>query len=271
MIKRIAVLTIPVLAALAVAGPAGATTATASLSLPLGTTAPTYSTYEVGYGATHADFSSVTMTTQLRSDVGAYSSSYQPYAELYNAANNPEVELIPTSNSATPVNSWNPNADNAPANVTAFKWHQGKPYPATSACYGNTDTRGCFYAGETVTLTVSYDKRTDQATMSVADKANGDEYSAYLDFTTAPGALPSVDVGDVWLQGFYSTPFSQAPATLAPVSSVVLANTAGLRAPMAFWSHFKEIMTSNGKSTGAVEGTPGDLSWLGSNFTVNLK
>jgi len=107
--------------------------------------------------------------------------------------------------------------------------------------------------------------------MSVADKANGDEYSAYLDFTTAPGALTSVDVGDVWLQGFYSTPFSQAPATLAPVSSVVLANTAGLRAPMAFWSHFKEIMTSNGKSTGAVEGTPGDLSWLGSNFTVNLK
>ena len=107
--------------------------------------------------------------------------------------------------------------------------------------------------------------------MSVADEADGDKYTAHLDFTTPPGALTSVDVGDVWLQGFYSTPFSQAPATLAPVSSVVLADTDGLRAPLGFWTHFKEIMTSSGTSAGDVEGTPGDLNWLGDTFSVNLK
>lgn len=124
---------------------------------PLGQ--PAQYTYSVpGYGATGTNFEQVTATTTLGKDVGQFSSSYQPFVSLQNSdgSTSPEVELIPTTASATPVNSWNPNGDIGSASTTGFFWVQPTPYPASSACAGNTDPRGCFYAGETVTLTVSY-------------------------------------------------------------------------------------------------------------------
>lgn len=79
------------------------------------------------------------MTSYLPKDVGQYASSYQPYAELNNPTVDPnvtpEVELIPTSNSSTPTDAWNPNVDAQSLNVTGFSWHLGTPYPKNSACY----------------------------------------------------------------------------------------------------------------------------------------
>ena len=89
------------------------------------------------------------------------------------------------------------------ASTTGFFWVQPTPYPASSACAGNTDPRGCFYAGETVTLTVSYNTGSNRVYTTVADPANGDEYSASYQFSAAQ-ALSTAHLGDIWLRTFPS-------------------------------------------------------------------
>jgi hypothetical protein len=182
------------------------------------------------------------------------------------------VELTPTSNSSTPTDSWNPNADAQSLNPTGFSWHLGTPYPKNSACYGSTDPRGCFYAGETVTLSVSYNPQTYEANMIAEDRANGDKYSAYLDLTSAL-TLNSIDVGELWLQGFDNDGFSgpARPGLLTNVTGVDLTDNAGHQAPLLYWTHFKEIMTSNGDANGTLEGEPGNLTGSGGDFDVFLK
>src|ERR1700753_2829013 len=105
---------------------------------------PAQYTYSVpGYGATSTNgFEQVTETTTLNKDVGQFSSSYQPFISVYNDTTSPEVELIPISNDGTPVDSWNPNADIGGVSATGSFWVQPRPYPAGSACAGNTDPRG---------------------------------------------------------------------------------------------------------------------------------
>lgn len=232
-----------------------------------------------GYGATNSDgFEQATETTTLVRDAGAFSSSYQPFITLENSnssTSTPEVELIPTTNSSTPTDSWSPNADDSTStNSAAFFWVQPRPYPASSPCAGNTDSRGCFYAGETVTLTVSYNTGSGKAYMTIADPSNGDEYVASLPYSTATsGALTTAHFGDVWLAAYEGQAFT-APRhqeSLNSFTSVTLTDTSGHTRPLADWTHFERIMTSDGTVKGNTEITPGPLSFDGKSFSLTVK
>jgi hypothetical protein len=236
---------------------------------------PAQYTYSVpGYGATSTNgFEQVTETTTLNKDVGQFSSSYQPFISVYNDSTSPEVELIPISNGGTPVDSWNPNADIGGVSATGSFWVQPRPYPAGSACAGNADPRGCFYAGETVTLTVYYNTGLNRAYMTAADKNNGDEYSAYYQYTSAQ-KLTSAHVGDIWLATFPGGgTFTASPRTkeLGEFRSVQLTDTSGHQKALADWPHYQRIMTSNGQSTGRVEAEPSPLSGGGDQFSISVR
>jgi hypothetical protein len=237
---------------------------------------PAQYTYSVpGYGATSSGFEQATETTTLVKDTGQFSSSYQPFVTLQNSSGStsPEVELIPTTNSATPADSWNPNGDIGTASATSFFWVQPTPYPAHSACAGNTDSRGCFYAGETVTLTVSYNTGTKVAYMTIADRANGDEYSASYSYATAP-SLTTAHLGDVWLQTFPTGgTFAGSPRAreLNSFSSAELTDTSGHTRPLGEWTHYQRIMTSNGTASGKTEIAPSPLSYNGKSFSLTVK
>jgi hypothetical protein len=231
-----------------------------------------------GYGATdNSGFEQATETTTLVKDTGVFSSSYQPFVTLEpttttSSTPTPEVELIPTSNSPTPADSWNPNGDVGIASTTSYFWVQPTPYPAKSACAGNTDPRGCFYAGETVTLTVSYNTGTDTAYMTIADKDNGDEYATSYKYTTAP-QLTTAHFGDVWLAAYDNQAFTKParPEQLNSFSSVSLTDTSGHTRPLGDWTHFERIMTSTGTSAGQAEITPSPLGWDGDSFGLTVK
>jgi hypothetical protein len=227
-----------------------------------------------GYGATGADFTQATATTTLRRDVGQFSSSYQPFISVFNDSTSPEVELIPISNGGTPVDAWNPNADLGGADVTGgFFWVQPTPYPKNSACYGNTDPRGCFYAGETVTLTVSYNTATNRAYMTITDKNNGNEYSAATQYASAQ-QLTSVHIGDLWLKTFPDggtfTPSSRA-RQLGTFSAVTLSDSSGHTKPLGSWEHYQRIMTSDGTAKGQVDISPSPLSFDGTEFSLSVR
>lgn len=297
MIRRIAALAAPLVAGSLVAGslaaglavtlptgPAGATAGAAgtaagsaraarTVASPASTSLPTqYSPYSIGYGATNEQFRAATITTTLGQDVGKFPSSYQPFISLDNSSVSPEVELIPTGNSSTPTDSWNPNADDGPASATGINWIQATPYPRSSACYGNTDIRGCFYAGETVTLAVYYNDTLHEAFMAVTDRANGNEYSAHLTFGSAE-TLTSVHVGELWRQNFDTLGFTPThePKQLGTITSVSLTNAAGHQGPLGSWPHYKRAMTSTGTTQGTVEGGPGDLTDGGRAFSVTVR
>jgi hypothetical protein len=251
------------------------TRATAPKPGPTSLNQPTQYTYSVpGYGATGADWAQATATTTLAKDVGQFSSSYQPFISVYNDTTSPEVELIPISSGGTPVDAWNPNADLGGADVNGgFYWVQPKPYPANSACAGNTDPRGCFYAGETVTLTVSYNTGLHRAYMTIEDKANGDEYSASSSYSSAQ-ELTSVHIGDIWLKTFPSGgTFTPAARTkeLGTFSAVTLTDTSGRTKPLGSWPHYQRIMTSNATAKGQVDVYPGPLAFNGQKFSLYVR
>ena len=236
---------------------------------------PAQYTFSVpGYGATGAGWEQATATTTLAKDAGQFSSSYQPFISMYNDSTSPEAELIPISLGGTPVDAWNPNADLSGADVNGgFFWVQPRPYPATSACAGNADPRGCFYAGETVTLTVSYNTGLHRAYMTIEDKANGDEYSASSSYTSAQD-LTSVHIGDIWLKTFPSGgTFTPAARTkeLGTFSAVTLTDTSGRTKPLGSWSHYQRIMTSDATAKGQVDVYPGPLSFDGQEFSLYVR
>ncbi len=252
---------------------AGISLASMTKSAPSPLNQPAQYTASVpSYGATGADFEQATITTTLGKDVGQFSSSYQPFISVYNSTTSPEVELIPTTNSPAQSDSWNPNADIGGVSAQKSFWVQPTPYPASSACHGNVDARGCFYAGETVTLTVSYNTGSDTAYMTVADKANGDEYSALYQYTSAQ-QLTSVHLGDVWLQTFDGGGFvpSAKLKQLGSFSAATLTNTSGRTKPLGSWEHYQRIMTSDGTSKGQVDSEPGPLSNDGRDFSLYVR
>jgi hypothetical protein len=242
---------------------------------PASLSQPAQYTYSVpGYGATGADWEQATATTTLAKDVNQFSSSYQPFISVYNDSTSPEVELIPNSSGGTPVDAWNPNADLGGVDVNGgFFWVQPKPYPANSACSGNTDPRGCFYAGETVTLTVSYNTGLHRAYMTIEDKANGDEYSASSSYSSAQ-ELTSVHIGDIWLKTFPGggtfTPASRTKE-LGTFSAVTLTDTSGRTKPLGSWPHYQRIMTSDATPEGQVDVYPGPLSFNGQEFSLYVR
>ncbi len=195
-----------------------------------------------GYGAANSTgFEQATETTTLVKDAGVFTSSYQPFVTLENSTSStvtPEVELIPTATStSTPVDSWYPNADTGSAGTSSFFWIQPTPYPASSPCAGKTDPRGCFYAGETVTLTVYYNTSSSTAYMTIADHSNGDEYLASIPYSTAiSGALTTAHLGDVWLAAYEGGTFTapKRPEELNSFSSVALTDTSGRPRPLGF-------------------------------------
>jgi hypothetical protein len=267
---------------------AAAVPASASQANPVSVTKPApgpsgsstqYTAGAPGYGATNsAGFEQATETTTLVKDAGVFSSSYQPFVSLENSTSStltPEVELIPTATStSTPVNSWYPNGDGASANPTSFFWIQPTPYPANSPCAGKTDPRGCFYAGETVTLTVYYNASSSTAYMTIADHSNGDEYLASIPYSTATsGTLTTAHLGDVWLAAYEGQTFTapKRPEELNSFSSVTLTDTSGRTRPLGDWTHFQRIMTSTGTSSGLAEITPSALGWDGDSFGLTVK
>ncbi len=284
MIKKIGVLSGVLTAmALAVAAAVPASASQAGPARPASNARPApappgsqtrYTQGAPGYGATNNNgFEQATETTTLVRDAGQFTSSYQPFVTLEastSGSSTPEVELIPTSNSSTPVDSWNPNADDS-TNSASYFWVQPRPYPANSPCAGSTDGRGCFYAGETVTLTVSYNTGSGKAYMTIADPSNGDEYVASLPYSSGP--LTTAHVGDVWLAAYDGQAFT-APKhqeNLNSFSSVTLTDTSGHTRPLGDWTHFERIMTSDGTSKGNTEITPGPLSFNGKSFGLTVK
>jgi len=232
-----------------------------------------------GYGATDSNgFEQATETTTLVRDAGLFSSSYQPFVTLENSISStvtPEVELIPTATSSSaPVDSWYPNGDAGSASPTSFFWIQPTPYPANSPCAGKTDPRGCFYAGETVTLSVYYNTSSGTAYMTIADHDNGDEYLASLPYSTATsGALTTAHLGDVWLAAYNGQTFTapRRPEDLNSFTSVTLTDTSGRTRPLGDWTHFERIMTSDGTAAGNTEIVPGPLSFDGKSFSLTVK
>jgi hypothetical protein len=287
MIKKIGVLSglmtagaIAVAAAVpASASQVGAASVTRPAPGPSGSSTQ-YTAGAPGYGATNSSgFEQATETTTLIRDTGAFSSSYQPFISLENSTSStstPEVELIPTAtSSSTPVDSWNPNADDSTSgNTASYFWVQPRPYPVGSPCAGSTDTRGCFYAGETVTLTVSYNTGSGKAYMKIADPSNGDEYVASLPYSTATsGPLTTAHLGDVWLAAYDGQAFTapRRPTDLNSFSSVTLTDTSGRTKPLGDWTHFERVMTSTGTNTGQAEITPSPLSYNGQSFSLTVK
>jgi hypothetical protein len=287
MIKKIGILSGAMTAAaiaVAAAVPASASqvspaSATRTAQAPPPSSSAQYTAGAPGYGATNSNgFETATETTTLvKGD--QFSSSYQPFVTLENSTSStdtPEVELIPTTNSSTPASSWNPNGDAGSGNnpTTSF-WIQPTPYPASSPCAGSTDVRGCFYAGETVTLTVDYNTGTNTAYMTIADHSNGDEYLASIPYASATsGALETAHFGDVWLSA-YGSPSSFTPPkhseNLNSFTSVSLTDTSGRTRPLGDWTHFQRVMTSNGTSSGTAEITPGPFGWDGGSFSLTVK
>jgi hypothetical protein len=260
------------------AGPARPASSTRPAPAPPGSQTQ-YTQGAPGYGATNSNgFEQATETTTLVRDAGVFSSSYQPFVTLENSTSStltPEVELIPTATStSTPVDSWYPNGDAGSANPTSFFWIQPTPYPANSPCAGKTDPRGCFYAGETVTLTVYYNTSAGTAYMTIADHDNGDEYLASLPYSTATsGALTTAHFGDVWLAAYQGQAFT-APRhqeNLNSFTSVSLTDTSGRTRALGDWTHFERIMTSDGTAKGNIEITPGPLSFDGKSFSLTVK
>jgi hypothetical protein len=281
MIKRFAVLgaalTASGLALAAATVPANASqTSPASAAKPAPVVNPPgsqtqYTEGAPGYGATDASgFVQATETTTLVRD-DQFTSSYQPFITLEPATGSltPEVELIPTTG-AKPGDSWNPNADDSTNTAKSF-WIQPRPYPAGSACAGNTDPRGCFWAGETVTLTEYYNSGSNTAYMTVADPSNGDEYVASLAYTSGP--LVTAHLGDVWLSAYSGDGFKgpNHPEQLNSFSDVTLADTAGHNRALGDWTHFQRIMTSDGTSKGQVEIAPSPLGWDQKSFGLTVK
>ena len=283
MIKKIGLLSgVTTAAAMAVAA---AVPASASQAGPASTARPApappsqasaqYTAGAPGYGATDSSgFEQATETTTLvRGD--QFTSSYQPFVTLENSTGStstPEVELIPTTNSSTPANSWNPNADDSTSgNSASYLWVQPRPYPASSPCAGNTDNRGCFYAGEKVTLTVSYNTGSNTAYMKIADPDNGDEYVASLPYRG--GSLGIAHLGDVWLSAYSGGTFTapRRPEPLNSFSDITLTDTSGRTRALGDWTHFPRIMTSTGTSRGNAEIAPSQLGWDGKSFGLTVK
>ncbi len=281
MIKKIGVLSGLITAgtiALAAAVPASASQVGAAKPAPPGSQAQ-YTQGAPGYGATNSNgFEQATETTTLVKDTGVFSSSYQPFVTLESGTSStvtPEVELIPTAtSSSTPVDSWYPNGDVGNAGTSSFFWIQPAPYPANSPCAGKTDPRGCFYAGETVTLAVYYNTSSGTAYMTIADHNNGDEYLASIPYSTASsGALTTAHLGDVWLAAYDGQTFTapRRPEDLNSFTSVTLTDTSGHTRPLGDWTHFARIMTSDGTAKGNTEITPGPLSFDGKSFSLIVK
>jgi hypothetical protein len=282
MIKKIGILSGAMTAAaiaVAAAVPASASQVSAARpapAVPLPGSSTQYTAGAPGYGATNTSgFEAATETTTLVKD-DQFSSSYQPFITLENSTTStstPEVELIPSTSSSTQTDAWYPNADDSTStNSAKFVWIQPRPFPASSPCAGKTDPRGCFYAGETVTLTVYYNSGTNTAYMTIADPKNGDEYAASLAYTS--GTLTTAHFGDVWLSA-YGSPSSftppKHPEDLNSFTSVSLTDTSGRDRALGDWTHFERVMTSNGTSSGTAEITPGPLGWDGGSFSLTVK
>jgi hypothetical protein len=282
MIKKIGILSgamTAVAIAVAAAVPASASQVSAARpapAVPPPGSSTQYTAGAPGYGATSTSgFEAATETTTLVKD-DQFSSSYQPFITLENSTTStstPEVELIPSTSSSTQTDAWYPNADDSTSsNPAKFVWIQPRPFPASSPCAGKTDPRGCFYAGETVTLTVYYNSGTNTAYMTIADPKNGDEYAASLAYTS--GTLTTAHFGDVWLSA-YGSPSSftppKHPEDLNSFTSVSLTDTSGRDRALGDWTHFERVMTSNGTSSGTAEITPGPLGWDGGSFSLTVK
>jgi hypothetical protein len=233
-----------------------------------------YSQYASGYKVTgtNTQFRYATATTYLRNDLN-FSSSYQPFVEIYNNSVSAEVELIPTTINGTPTNTYNPNADLGGMNIPEadIHWTQNTVYPTTSPCFGNTDTRGCFSAGETITFTVYYDQYTHDVRMTAVDRANGNGYSAYGNIGSAQ-LLTTAGIGTLWLANFNGgtyTPPSQV-TKLESFTGASLTSYAGRSGGLQTWTAHRDIMVGNTTTDTPVEAAPTSLSNSGTAFTNYL-
>jgi hypothetical protein len=224
---------------------------------------------QAGYVATGARFRYVQTTVTLpdaskfASEVGAYGLSVQ----LWSGA---KIVVLGISTCTT--------VSCAPGGNPAA----GEPYNAAVAVFDqatggmlHSDTNSPAMApGDSVTLSVFYDRAAGTDTFTATDTTAG---TSFTDTYQDPSA--SYQQARVGAE-FGADPFHTAPYD-APADPVHLVKLSGIRVTdysgqrggfsSAHWDHAKVNWTRNGKTSGAVDGHPRDLFSSGTAFNIYLQ
>ncbi|HEX4062922.1 MAG TPA: hypothetical protein VHY58_18045 [Streptosporangiaceae bacterium] len=137
--------------------------------------------------------------------------------------------------------------------------------PVGGSCAPLADGEG-FAVGATVRQSVYYDQATGTVDYSATDTAGNRAYGSY---SVGKGvAFYGAILGGGW--GDFTAP--AAATKLFAFSGAALTTYSGHHSGLSSWfSHSKVIGTSDGTSTGTVQGEPTDLASNGSAFSVNLE
>lgn len=254
---------------LAAAGAASAGTATHHPMFlhasPLAThSTRVYAVGSAGYVATGAQFRRVTETAYLRNPA-QYASITDGIGfgvTLQSAAWQIDIGVSDTTTSGTiyspGVDEYQNGTLKPGAPDYAAQW-----CPAGGACQPAADGGG-FAVGDTVTETVTYSQSSGVVNYSAHDAA-GNLFTGQ--FRVGAVSFTQADVG----AGFGSFTAPPSAAKLVAFSKVALTTYSGKTTGLSsWWSHAKELATSDGTSTGAVQAAPTDLGTGGSSFSVNF-
>lgn len=197
-----------------------------------------YSTASAGYKVDGANFRYVTATTYLRKD----SPNAQPFVEIQAdctpTATGPEVELIPNSG------GYNANADLNSAGVSGHS--------------GTTE----FTGGQTVVMSIYYNKWSHEATFQVRNLSGSTVYTAWVNLGSS-ASLKCVGVGDYL--GLTTTP--AAPQKVSHFSDVSMTSFSGHRAGLlSWWTAHRYLRVGDTSTHTPVEARPSSTN--GSSFSV---
>jgi hypothetical protein len=215
---------------------------------------------QAGYVATGARFRYVQTTvtlpdaTQFASEVGGFGLSVQ----LWSGAK--ILVLGISTGTASPAEPYN-------AAVAVFDRATGGSL--------HTDTNSPAMApGDSVTLSVFYDRATGTDTFTVTDAT---AHSSFTDTYSDPSATyQQARVGaEFAVDPFHTAPYNAPPdpVHLVRLGGIRVTDYSGQRGGFSssHWDHAKVNWTRNGKVTGAVDGHPRDLFSAGTAFNVYLQ
>jgi hypothetical protein len=261
------------------AGPLGALSiALAAVSPALALTgAPVFSPEQGGYSATGAHFRYIETTVTLP-DPTAFASNVNGFGLSVQLWTKSRVVVLGVSNTtatagdySAAVAVYNRTTHNLICSTASST--QSCPHVPT----GWTSGKNSFPVGDTVTLSIFYDRFVGVDFFDVFDQTAGVilDYGGY-----APGtgkvynqARAGAEFSAVspWDGSFSFTP-PAAETHLVTFKDCLLTTYSGHRSGFSsWWTHHKVIMTSTGTSTGALEAAPHNLFNFGQNFGVYLK
>jgi hypothetical protein len=137
--------------------------------------------------------------------------------------------------------------------------------PAGGTCAPLADGDG-FAVGDTVRLSLYYDQKAGTVAFTATDAAGNLASESYDVGQGQSFNLAFLGAG--W--GAFTAP--AAATKLSAFSGAALTTYSGAHSGLSSWfGHSKVIGTSDGSSTGTVQGTPSDLSSKGSSFGVSLQ